>query len=56
MHSSINLSETPNFYQKIVKRAITQGNPPTKKTQEVEVETASPPVEEAKAENVISPS
>ena len=28
VHSSINLSETPNFYQKIIKRAITQGVPP----------------------------
>lgn len=53
VHSSINLSETPNFYQKIIKRAITQGVPPTKKTQEVEGETATPPVEEAKDENVI---
>lgn len=56
VHTTINMSETPNFYQKIIKRAIVQGVPPTKKTQEVEVETGNPPVEEAKAENVISPS
>jgi len=56
VHSSINLSETPNFYQKIIKRAITQGVSPTKKSQEVEGETATPPVEEAKEENIISPS
>ena len=55
VHSSINLSETPNFYQKIIKRAITQGVPPAKKSQEVEGETATP-VEEGKDENVISPS
>jgi chorismate mutase len=55
VHSSINLSETPNFYQKIIKRAITQGVVPTKKAQEVEGETATPPVEEAKDENVVSP-
>ena len=55
VHSSINLSETPNFYQKIIKRAITQGVAPAKKSQEVEGETATP-VEEGKDENVISPS
>jgi hypothetical protein len=56
VHSSINLSETPNFYQKIVKRAISQGVPPTKKTQEAEGETVTAPVEETKEENVVSPS
>jgi hypothetical protein len=55
VHSSVNLCETPNFYYKIIKRAIAFGVPPQRKNQDGESETANPPVEEAKEENVVSP-
>lgn len=55
IHCSVNLTETPNFFSKVIKRVIVQGIPPAKKTQEVDVETATPAVEEAKDINVVSP-